>query len=183
MAGAAGMKWIAAGLAGALLVPGAAPAGAAADAALNTFKVDQGRTGFLAQGPRPPLRLRWKFASRETRAQIESFATTDDGFSTASVHAGVVYAGGHDGWIYAIDAKSGRLLWEYKTGGHVMTTPRYRDGRVYAGSMDGHFRALNAHDGKLVWQVQFGARMWNGLRYSGMRATPLFHEGKIFLGG
>jgi outer membrane protein assembly factor BamB len=158
---------------------------AAAEEALNTFKVDQARTGHLPDGPRPPLKLRWKFQSRESKADIESFFSfsVDDGFSPASVHGGVVYAGGHDGWIYALDAKSGGKIWEHKTGGHVMTTPQYRGGRVYAGSMDGYFRALDARDGSLVWQVKFGARMWNGLRYSGMRATPVFADGKIFMGG
>jgi outer membrane protein assembly factor BamB len=151
----------------------------------STFKVDQARTGFLPDGPRPPLKLRWKFQSRQGKADIESFFSfsVDDGFSPASVHDGVVYAGGHDGWIYAIDAKSGRKLWEHKTGGHIMTTPQYRNGRVYGGSMDSYFRALDARDGSLVWQVKFGARMWNGLRYSGMRATPVFVDGMIFLGG
>ncbi len=149
----------------------------------GTFKVNQARTGALPDGPRPPLKLRWKFASRETRAQIEAFYTTDDGFSPASGHDGVIYAGGHDGYIYAIEAASGRKLWEFRTGSHVMTTPQYRSGRVYAGSMDGFFRALDARDGSLVWEVAYGARTWNGLRYSGMRATPVFHDGKIFMGG
>jgi len=161
------------------------PAAAAGDPAICTFKVDQARTGFLPDGPRPPLKLRWKFQSREGRADIESFFSfsVDDGFSPAVVHGGVVYAGGHDGWIYAIDAKTGRKIWDHKTGGHIMTTPQYRNGRVYAGSMDGYFRVLDARDGSLVWQAKFGARMWNGLRYSGMRATPVFVDDKIFLGG
>jgi outer membrane protein assembly factor BamB len=161
------------------------PAAAAGDSAICTFKVDQARTGFLPDGPRPPLKLRWKFQSREGRADIESFFSfsVDDGFSPAVVHDGVVYAGGHDGWIYAIDAKTGRKIWDHKTGGHIMTTPQYRNGRVYAGSMDGYFRVLDARDGSLVWQAKFGARMWNGLRYSGMRATPVFVDNKIFLGG
>jgi outer membrane protein assembly factor BamB len=159
-----------------------APA-AADDPVRNTFKVDQARSGHLPEGPRPPLKLRWKFQSRETRAQIEAFYTTDDGFSPASVHDGVVYAGGHDGWVYALDAKTGRKIWEHRTDGHVMTTPQYRNGRVIAGSMDGYLRSLDARDGTIVWQVQFGARTWNGLRYSGMRATPLFYRGTIFMGG
>lgn len=153
--------------------------------ALCTFKVDQARTGYLPEGPRPPLKLRWKFQSRETKADIESFFSfsVDDGFSPAVVHEGVVYAGGHDGWIYAIDARTGKKIWDHKTGGHIMTTPQYRNGRIYAGSMDGYFRVLDAKDGSLVWQVKFGARTWNGLRYSGMRATPVFVDDKIFMGG
>ena len=161
------------------------PAAAAGDPAICTFKVDQARTGYLPDGPRPPLKLRWKFQSRETAADIEKFFSfsVDDGFSPASVHDGVVYAGGHDGWIYAIDAKTGKKIWDHKTGGHIMTTPQYRDGRVYTGSMDGYFRVLDARDGSLVWQVKFGARNWNGLRYSGMRATPVLVDDKIFMGG
>ena len=169
-----------------LVAGGALQAGAAGgDGSTCTFKVDQTRTGYLPEGPRPPLKLRWKFQSRETKAEIGAFFSysIDDGFSPATVHDGVVYAGGHDGWIYALDARTGRKIWEFKTGGHVMTAPQYRNGRVYTGSMDGFFRVLDARDGSLVWQVKFGARTWNGLRYSGMRATPVFVDGKIFLGG
>ena len=161
------------------------PAGSreAADTTAYPFKVCQERTGHLTEGPQPPLRLRWKFQSREGRFQIDMFPSVDDGFSPASVHDGTVYAGGHDGWIYAIDAATGEKIWEHKTGDHVMTTPTYHNGTVFAGSMDGYFRALDAADGSLRWQTQFGARTWNGLRYSGMRATPVFFDGKIFLGG
>ena len=151
--------------------------------ALSTFKVCQERTGYLPEGPQPPLKLRWKFQSRETKSRIESFPSVDDGFSPASVHDGVVYAGGHDGWIYAIDAATGKKIWDYKTGGHVMTTPQYHEGRIFAGSMDGYFRALDARDGSLVWETKFGSRRWNLLLYSGMRATPVIHDGKIFMGG
>jgi outer membrane protein assembly factor BamB len=165
-----------------LSIPAAAAAAEEAED-LSTFKVCQSRTGYLPEGPQPPLELRWKFQSRESRHDIEGFPSVDDGFSPASVHDGVVYAGGHDGWIYAIDAKTGKKIWDYKTGDHVMTTPQYHGGRIYAGSMDGYFRALDAADGSLVWQTKFGARRWNLLLYSGMRATPVFHDGKIFMGG
>jgi outer membrane protein assembly factor BamB len=157
--------------------------GAAEEPPLSTFKVCQERTGYLPEGPQPPLMLRWKFQSRESKHDIESFPSVDDGFSPASVHNGVVYAGGHDGWIYAIDADTGKKIWDYKTENHVMTTPQYHKGRVFAGSMDGFFRALDAEDGSLVWETKFGSRRWNLLLYSGMRATPVFHDGKIFMGG
>jgi outer membrane protein assembly factor BamB len=161
------------------------PLSGAAASVPCTFKVDQARTGYLPAGPQPPLKLRWKFQSRETTSEIGSFFSfaVDDGFSPATVSNGVVYAGGHDGWIYAIDAKTGKKIWDFKTGDHVMTTPQYRNGRVYTGSMDGFFRVLDARSGALVWQQRFGARTWNGLRYRGMRATPVFVDDKIFLGG
>jgi len=172
-------------LGGVLLPAFVTPAGSgeSGDTTAYPFKVCQERTGYLTEGPQPPLRLLWKFQSRENRFKIDMFPSVDDGFSPASVHNGVVYAGGHDGWIYAIDASTGEKIWDHKTGDHVMTTPTYHKGTVYAGSMDGFFRALKAEDGTLRWQTKFGARTWNGLRYSGMRATPVFFDGKIFLGG
>ena len=56
----------------------AAPAAAEEAEDLNTFKVCQSRTGYLSEGPQPPLELRWKFQSRESRHDIEGFPSVDD---------------------------------------------------------------------------------------------------------
>ena len=65
----------------------------------------------------------------------------------------------------------------------IFSSPAVKDGVVYFHVRDDHVYALDARDGSLVWQVKFGGRSWNGLRYSGMRATPIFVDGKIFMGG
>lgn len=170
------------------VVVGAALAGHAdaapsdGSAGTGTFKVDAARTSFLPEGPQPPLRLRWSFRSRESEERIESFALTSDGFSPATVHAGVVYAGANDGWVYAMRSGNGKLLWEYFTGGAVEGAPQFAGGRVVVGSMDGHLRSLEARFGTLVWKTKFGVRIWNEIAYGGMRSSPLIDGGRIFMG-
>lgn len=163
-----------------------APPPAAADPGGPTsslFKVDAARTGHLPEGPQPPLELRWKFKTRKGKAEIERYPTVDDGLSPAIVSGGRVYVGGHDGWVYAVDARSGEKLWEFQTRDHVMTTPTLHEGRLYVGSMDGFLYALDAASGALLWKYESGYKIWNGLPYGGIRATPIVVGGKLVFGG
>ncbi len=53
-----------------------------------------------------------------------------------SVANGVVYAGSDDaaGHVYALDAKTGQILWSFASGGSVIDGPSIVDGVVYWGS-------------------------------------------------
>jgi len=167
----------------AALCAGAAPAAWAGDAPVGCFKADDSRTGYLPSGPQPPLRLKWKFQSAETGDKIESYPSVDDGFSPALIHQGVVYVGGHDGRIYAIDARDGRKIWEFRTSDHVMPAPTLHDGLLFVGSMDGFFYALDAKTGAVAWKYESGYKIWNGTKYGGVRATPVITGGKVVFGG
>lgn len=50
---------------------------------------------------------------------------------------GVMYVGCEDGNIYRLDASSGKVLWKYKTGGGIHSTPAVVGARLYIGSKDG----------------------------------------------
>ncbi|KAL2330008.1 hypothetical protein Fmac_017589 [Flemingia macrophylla] len=56
-------------------------------------------------------------------------------FGPVSVANGVVFAGSADrnGYIYAIDAKSGNILWSYKTGASVYGGMSISNGCIYVG--------------------------------------------------
>jgi lanthanide-dependent methanol dehydrogenase len=62
-------------------------------------------------------------------------------WSGALVTAGdVVFYGTMDGWFKAVDARDGRLLWQYKTGSGIIGQPvTYRgpDGKQYVAILDG----------------------------------------------
>ncbi len=51
-----------------------------------------------------------------------------------SVANGVVYAGSLSGYMYALDAASGTILWSFNSGGGVIDGPAIVDGDVYWGS-------------------------------------------------
>jgi polyvinyl alcohol dehydrogenase (cytochrome) len=57
-----------------------------------------------------------------------------------SVANGVVYAGSFSGFMYALDAKKGNILWSFNSGGSVIDGPAIADGVVYWGSGYGHIK-------------------------------------------
>ncbi len=72
--------------------------------------------------------------------------------SAPTVGDGFVYVGGYDGTIRAYDARSGRLGWQYQTGGAVTGQILLLADKIYAGSDDKTLYCLTADKGALVWK-------------------------------
>lgn len=160
--------------------------GAAAPAegdAQPLFRANPARTGAVRHGPEPPLAVRWKFKTRRGVTEIESFPAVDDGLSGASAAGGVVYVGGHDGFVYALDAKTGRKRWEFATAGHVNSTPTPADGLLFVGSMDKLVYALRLADGLPAWKFLTGEKTFKGMSYGGVRGSPVIRDGTVYIGG
>jgi polyvinyl alcohol dehydrogenase (cytochrome) len=58
--------------------------------------------------------------------------TIDTG--SVSVANGVMYAGSYSGQMYALDITSGKILWNFASGGTVIDGPSIVDGALYWGS-------------------------------------------------
>ena len=109
----------------------------------SMFRGDAAHLGsYTGTAPREFHRIKWKFP---TGNRIVSSPVYSDK---------VLYFGGDDGNVYAIDAESGRQIWKRTTGGPVPTTPAVADGILYVGSYDGKFYALDAHTGELKWKFR-----------------------------
>jgi alcohol dehydrogenase (cytochrome c) len=72
------------------------------------------------------------------------------------VYNGTMYVTSAHDHIYALDAATGKLKWDFKDSPHVISFAANRgigllDGNVYIGTLDGHLIALNAETGKKVW--------------------------------
>ena len=66
-------------------------------------------------------------------------------FPTAPIEKdGVVYVCSCDGLLYAVDAKDGRILWQYQVtpGLYIMNSVNAADGIVYVSAMDGTITAI-----------------------------------------
>jgi len=63
----------------------------------------------------------------------------------------VVYVGSFNSRVYALDARTGRVLWNYSTGGYVESSPAVANGVVYVGSDDDNVYALDAATGVKLW--------------------------------
>ncbi len=67
---------------------------------------------------------------------------------------GVVYVGGEDGQVHAVEAASGRRRWSFRAGGAIRTRPTVSDGAVYVQADDGFLYKLAAARGEERWRVK-----------------------------
>ena len=68
---------------------------------------------------------------------------------------GVVYVGGTDGEVYALDAATGDERWRIRTLGAVYWSPAVADGVVYVGSASATLYALDAATGDERWVLHW----------------------------
>jgi outer membrane protein assembly factor BamB len=64
--------------------------------------------------------------------------------STVAVHDGIVYAAELVGYLHALDAKTGKKLWEHDFTEDTWCSPYYVDGRVYLGTNSGDLYTFKA---------------------------------------
>jgi outer membrane protein assembly factor BamB len=62
--------------------------------------------------------------------------------SSPAVADGKVYFGLDNGYVYALDAFTGEVVWSYKTEGAVQSSPAISDGLLFVGSDDGNLYAI-----------------------------------------
>ncbi len=140
---------------------------------------------YSGPAPRQFHRVKWKFP------------TGDRIVSSPVVSDGVIYFGGDDGNIYAVEATSGRQRWKRATGGPAPSTPAVLDGTLYAVSYDGKLYALNARTGAVRWKFstggerRFEAKGLHGLQprnqtiadpFDVFLSSPVVAEGAVYFG-
>jgi outer membrane protein assembly factor BamB len=113
--------------------------------AQSMFRGDAAHTGaYGGAGPRQFHRVKWKFP-------------TGDRIVSSPVHKdGVIYFGGDDGNVYAVDAADGHQLWKHKMGGPVPSSPAVEGETLYVGGYDGKFHALDTRTGATRWKFATG---------------------------
>ena len=91
----------------------------------------------------------------------------------------LLYVGSWDGTFYALNARTGKVLWTFGASASITSSPAYDLGMVFAGTDDGHVFALDAVTGKLRWQTasfsRFGRREY-------FYATPTLAYGRVYIG-
>ena len=110
-----------------------------------------------------------------------SFHTGNIIESTPAVANGVVYLGGADANLYALDAQTGGRIWAVSVGATVQGPVIVANGLIYLTGVDGAVYAFQTSDGTRVWRQQpqgasFGApTVAGGVVYVGSAnndATP-----------
>jgi outer membrane protein assembly factor BamB len=76
--------------------------------------------------------------------------------SSPAIWHDAVYFGSGDGNVYALHAKTGALVWKFKTGDVVHASPAIADGTVFIGSWDSYMYAFDAASGDERWRFKTG---------------------------
>lgn len=97
--------------------------------------------------------------------------------SSPAVADGRVFVGSRDGFLYAVDAETGRLLWRVDHRmSWVNTSPAVAGGLVFAGSSDERFlQAVDAKTGKERWHFPTERPVWSSPAVAG--ALVYFGDG------
>lgn len=101
---------------------------------------------------------------------------------------GLVFLGGEDGRVRAVDGESGEPRWTFQTGGPVKFPPTLAAGRAYVGSGDGHAYCLDAATGALLWRFRAAPVERHVMIYGSVSSTwpvntgVLVHDGVAYFG-
>lgn len=139
-------------------------------------------TGLLKTWPKNGPPLLWD--SRK----VNSGTSVGTGYSSVAVSQGKLFTmgdrRGDAGYVFCLDAETGKELWKTKIGPSKGDGPRCTptvDGeRVYGLTRQGILACLKVGDGSLIWQKDykkdFGGRMMSGWEYS---ESPLVDEDRL----
>ena len=131
-----------------------------------TYRHDNQRSGITAEQMDPPLSADWVFTP--THPPVHAWADPqpkriegnlelprmrfDDAFHVAAAGGMIYFGSSGDNNVYALDAKTGQVRWQFATGGPVRLAPTVWKDRVLVGSDDGKVYCLAARDGRKLWE-------------------------------
>jgi outer membrane protein assembly factor BamB len=94
-------------------------------------------------------------------------------------YGGRLFVGDYGGYMNAVDAKSGKLIWQsgslgpgFGASGQFYSTPAVAYGRVYSGNNDGRVYSFDIADGELAWSYSTGGYAYSGPTVANTRHSP-----------
>jgi eukaryotic-like serine/threonine-protein kinase len=82
--------------------------------------------------------------------------------------------------LAAVDIKSQKLLWEFKTGDTIVAMPAVINGMVCLPGQDGHLYILNGDTGEKINDILVGSKLNSAPAISGSAIYVSSADGKLF---
>ncbi len=118
------------------------------------------------------------------RSKVWEFKAGGALAGTPAYADGVLYVGGFDSNVYAVDARTGQSRWEASAGvdNWVWGTPAVATGTVYVDSLGGKVYAFDAASGKAKWPhpIEVGGPVRGGPVLAGDRLYVGAYDGKLY---
>ncbi len=102
--------------------------------------------------------------------------------STPLLYHGRLYFGSSDGFVYAVDAADGHLLWKIRAAGPVASSPAANDGILHLVCRPNLLYALDADTGAVRWQRDLGPDLGPHNYWDFFESSPILDENRLFVG-
>ncbi len=134
---------------------------------------------FYGTGPIPEKtpEIRWRHRTAVIRNKVRGTAMTwaGTGWTGTAVKLGdYVFVGSVGGYVYALEAASGRLMWSLKGGGMFKGSLCAYENRLYIGNTDNLLRCIDAESGRTQWTVDTG---------KDLDSSPCVVDDKLYIAG
>lgn len=120
------------------------------------------RPSYLVNDSFPSVKEKWVY---QDKSDIGSGTTANDQF---------IFTSNTNGEIVALNKKTGKPVWKFKTGGKMYSIPATDGKAVVAGSSDNVIYAVTAANGKLIWKVATG---------KAVLGHPIINKNIVYIGG
>ncbi len=109
-------------------------------------RYDETNSGVSAESFKLPISLQWKHSTGDEEATPVAMPAVGSKMIYAPVGA----------TMYAIDRRTGELVWSQDTGAEIYSSPALVGGTLYFGSRDNSLYAVDAEDGQVKWRYLTG---------------------------
>ncbi|GIW78602.1 MAG: hypothetical protein KatS3mg105_0409 [Gemmatales bacterium] len=124
--------------------------------------------------PNPNSGVIWHFGGVAPEDSDRRF-TFGRTLSTCAVHDDLVYAGDMSGYVYCLDANTGKLYWVHEMGAVTWSSPYWVDGKIFFGNDDGIlFVFQHGREKKILAEIEFP-------RGTRLRATPVVANNTLYV--
>jgi len=177
--------------------------GSAPAADWPTYRHDNRRSGISPEAIDVPMSEHWVFTPLhppchawpdpqpepvENRLELPRLRF-DDAFHVAAGGGKVFFGSSSENAVYALDARTGEVVWRFHTDGPVRLAPTLWRDRLYVGCDDGKVYCLGVQDGDVIWRFSAAPKpervLGNGKMISRwpVRTGVLVEDGVAYFGG
>ena len=89
------------------------------------------------------------------------YETGDEVIGRITLHEDTLLFNSYDGYLYALAASQGTLIWKARLRRGSLTRPSVSDGAVYTGAFDGRVYAFDVDTGSPLWTYWVGDAIWS----------------------
>jgi len=151
--------------------------GSHADDTVLMFRGNPAHT-FYGTGPVPDqLRMHWKHRMVDFHTELRGKPITWSGTGwtgTAAKLGDYVFVGSVGRFLYAFEARTGKLMWRVRGGRMFKSSPCIYDNTIYVGNVDDRLRCFDAATGKELWKFHTGRDL---------DSSPCVVDGRLYIAG